>query len=517
MSFPCTPKKADEGISVIVRDLSAKWSLQIPPRSELYSPARDSRPERVEDQVYSRIRYLYYRNRDALNYAIDKFEKYAPMVFSQWQFKPHGDLDVLPIRSTHDSALRRDSFLRRSEITEDAAAELTRSLLRFLDDVAARVKSNVDYKDPNEPQGTTDTMHSYFTSYANMFVEETAPKQVGTSPQRPKSARPFRRQTSLSRFFAPRKDESPARVTSLTSSHPSSDEFAPDRETSIVLEDIIMKDAPTVSPPVTPSKVRADSFGITMPPPDSVDEEYQTPPTSPLLSKSGDVRSDIPVSLESSENPKDDTYFRRKYDPVWLPPSWLPGKKRPPPDPIKPLGSRKISRDGKSNNVPSHYNVNYMSPITVSISNEVDKRGLHVPVIDDKTPFPPTQDLARSFDSIMSATTSMTSTSKAWRSPNISFTTDSAMTSFTSSTDGSDLTEASTIKQPVPENDRHRYFRRSKSENCRTEYSESDRNMAPPAYAVQESTEQYLAAHLFRESPFGKFTYAKRIVDASFC
>ena len=84
------------------------------------------------------------------------------MVFSQWQFKPHGDLDVLPIRSTHDSALRRDSFLRRSEITEDAAAELTRSLLRFLDDVAARVKSNVDYKNPNEPQGTAYTMHSCF-------------------------------------------------------------------------------------------------------------------------------------------------------------------------------------------------------------------------------------------------------------------------------------------------------------------------------------------------------------------
>ena len=161
MSLPQTPKKVDEGISIIIRDLSAKWNLQIPPRSELYSPSRDSRPERVEDQVYGRIRYLYYRNKDALDYAIDKFEKYAPMVFSQWQFKPLGDLDVLPTRSTHDSALRHDSFLRRPEMTEDAVVALTQGLLRFLDDIAARVKLNVDYKDPNEPQGTIYTRHPY--------------------------------------------------------------------------------------------------------------------------------------------------------------------------------------------------------------------------------------------------------------------------------------------------------------------------------------------------------------------
>ena len=153
MSLPQTPKKADEGISGIIRDLSARWALQIPPRNEPYSPSRDSRPERVEDQVHFGIKWLYYRNRDALDFAIAQFEKHAVGLSSQWQFKPYGDLDVLPVRSADDSALRRDSFLKRLEITEDAAADLIKSLLRFLTDVMARVRSNVDYRDSNAAQG----------------------------------------------------------------------------------------------------------------------------------------------------------------------------------------------------------------------------------------------------------------------------------------------------------------------------------------------------------------------------
>ena len=356
-----------------------------------------------------------------------------------------------------------------------------------------------------------------FASRANIFMEEAAPKHTGTSPQRPQSARPFRRQTSLSRFFAPRKDESFAKVSLLTSSHPSSDEFAPDREMSIALEDIIMKDAPNVSPLVTPSKVRVDPFRITMPPPESVDEEYQTPPTSPLLITPGDGRSCDPVPLQSLENPRDDTYFRQQYDPVWLPQPSLPGKKRPPPDPIKPPGSIKISRDGKSDRLLNPYGVNYMSPVKAPMNNKIERQRLAPPLVDHERPLPPRQNLNRSFDSITSTATSMTTASKTWRSPNISFTTDSATTSFTSSADASDIPEASTIKQPVPESDQHRAFRRSKSENWRTQYSESDKGIAPPAYVARESTEQYLAAHLFSETPFGKFTCTKTFVETYFC
>ena len=154
MLLPQTPKKADEGISLIARSLSARWGLHIPPRNELYSPSRDSRPERVEDQVHARIRFLYYQNKDALQYALDQFDKYAIVAFSQWQFKPHADLSVLPSRSAQDSALQRDAFLKRPEISEDAAAGLTQSLLRFLSNVADRVKLNIDYKESDELQGT---------------------------------------------------------------------------------------------------------------------------------------------------------------------------------------------------------------------------------------------------------------------------------------------------------------------------------------------------------------------------
>ncbi len=153
MISPRTPTKADDGITAIARSLSARWSLKLPLKEESRTPSRDSRPEQVGDQIYQRIRFLFYRHREALEYVLNQFEEHAVLAFSQWQFKPHADLDVILNRSAIDSALRRDSFLKRPTITEDAAAGLTQILLRFLIKVVDRVKAGVDYKVLDELRG----------------------------------------------------------------------------------------------------------------------------------------------------------------------------------------------------------------------------------------------------------------------------------------------------------------------------------------------------------------------------
>lgn len=273
-------------------------------------------------------------------------------------------------------------------------------------------------------------------------------------------------------------------------------------DTSAILEDIKMIDVPPV---VTPSKAPANPFRITLPPPESVDEDFQTPPTSPLLAKSRDAGWAIPAGhMQSLENPKDEAYFRQKYDLVRIPEPSVSGRKRSFPEPIKPPAPRKFSRDGLDDQFPRLYNVNYMSPVmTPMIGKKEERPSFPGFIADDRKPFLHKQEQNRSFDSIASATASMTTASPAWRSPNVSFTTDSAMTSFNSSADASDITEALTIKQPVPKKDPHRDLQRSLS-TC-TNY-ENDKSMAPPTHSARESIDQYLAAHLFSETPFGNIS-----------
>lgn len=154
MFSPETPTKVDEGIAAIARSLSAKWGLDIPLLVNEHTPSRHSHPGRVGDRVYHRIRFLFYRNKDGLQHALDQFEEHAVVAFSHWKFKSQADLDVLPSRSTFDSALRNDSFLKRSKISEEAAAELLKSLLRFLTDVTDGARAEVGRKEPNEIRGT---------------------------------------------------------------------------------------------------------------------------------------------------------------------------------------------------------------------------------------------------------------------------------------------------------------------------------------------------------------------------
>ena len=476
MFSPQTPKKVDDGITALVRTLSAKWGLNLPLRDAKWSPARDSDLRRAEDQVFSRIRFLFYNHKDPLQYAIDQFEKHAISIFSHWKFKPRADIDVLPTRSTPDSTVNRDAFLRQTEITEDAAAELTLSLLRFLREVTDRVQSKVDYRDPDGVQDPS--------------IDETTPQGLDRISVRSASSQSFGPQASTSRNFASLQNGPSPRARSSRSQLPSSDEFNPDIDTSNILEDITMMDMPNMTAAVTPSKSNVDPFRITMFPLESVDEEYQTPPTSPLLDKV--------ERITSLENSKGEAYFQKTYDMVQLPEPVISGKKRPFLEPVKPSAPRKVSRDGNNDEIPRLYNVHHLSPFITTKDPEEERYGYPTLDTNFKKPFSVNQAMSRSSGSIA---TSIIST--AWTTPNVSFNAESAMTSFTSSADASDLAEATTVEPPDFKDDSRGILQYPPSETWTHQSGEIDKAMAQSASVARKTVDQYLTAHLFLETPFG--------------
>lgn len=86
----------------------------------------------------ARIQFLYFKE-GALAFAIDEFEKRAITIYSDWQYKPRGDADVLPIYDP--PALKQDFLRRRRPLEEGAVRLLTESLLISLDQITDRVRS----------------------------------------------------------------------------------------------------------------------------------------------------------------------------------------------------------------------------------------------------------------------------------------------------------------------------------------------------------------------------------------
>ena len=222
-----------------------------------------------------------------------------------------------------------------------------------------------------------------------------------------------------------------------------------------------------------------------------VEENFETPPTSPshlrddifstIDSKSPETAlrnetTGLGARSESSmiEAGKSDSLFMKK--PEFVP---FSNRKRAllDPDPIRSLPPRKMSRDTKGHS--SNFNVSGLAPTSSSNSSEqmmaappthdttdpiiqanltsMDTSGLppahamhsFARVTNGTAPMPPPSDrsssLSRSSDNIPSISSSMTSASPAWTSPNTSFSSTSLNTSFASSADGHD---ANTSTQP---------------------------------------------------------------------
>lgn len=137
LPLPKTPSKVDDRIERIKQSLSTKWGIRFPVRDATPSKRDKSR---VEEKILGFIQFLYFKE-GALGYAIEQFEKNAIQIVSQWQFKPHGEPDVLPSFTHSRSALKQDFLRKQPVLSAQAVTELTESLKCVLNSVADRVKA----------------------------------------------------------------------------------------------------------------------------------------------------------------------------------------------------------------------------------------------------------------------------------------------------------------------------------------------------------------------------------------
>ena len=149
MINPTTPQKKGDEINEIVVGLNARWDLNIPVWDALRSPAKAAKPDGTEDRILNTIRFLYWKNRSSMQQAVEKFEEHALYISSEWKFKPRAETNTLPLRRPSDSSLRRESFLRRNELSDSAIHTLKETLLRFL----------LEAKDNPTVHVTTDSEH----------------------------------------------------------------------------------------------------------------------------------------------------------------------------------------------------------------------------------------------------------------------------------------------------------------------------------------------------------------------
>lgn len=145
---PRTPIRNDDALTSITDALSAKWNLRFPLRGPLWSPSQVKSPYSSGEQVLSRLRFLSFKNKDALQYALIYFEGQAGETRSgiQWVHKPQAEMDVIPRRSSPPNPLDNNTFLKRVEIDEATASKLMENLLQILDRVTACVRQNKDFR-----------------------------------------------------------------------------------------------------------------------------------------------------------------------------------------------------------------------------------------------------------------------------------------------------------------------------------------------------------------------------------
>ena len=120
MVTPVTPQRTGDAIEEIKQSLSVKWGLRFPARNSVSSPSSRNHSA-IEEKVHNYIRFLYYAKspaEGALDFGVAQFEKEAPRIISEWQFKAQAEPGVIPSRKAGESALRRDFLKRRPDLNE---------------------------------------------------------------------------------------------------------------------------------------------------------------------------------------------------------------------------------------------------------------------------------------------------------------------------------------------------------------------------------------------------------------
>lgn len=299
-ALPKTPSKANDGIENIKRTLSADWGIQLSARGSGWSPAKRDH-SRVEDKIDVRIQFLYFQKPPqdgALDYALNEFEKNAVLVISKWQFKPHGEADVVPSLGPSKSALKQDFLKKRPALSENAITELTKSLSHFLDLTFYRVKAGEEF--PKSVKSEDEKSHFCFQL---RLPETISDKPVPTNKVSPIKPSPSKRQSNLGQWLRSKSEQGPAKSGELPAQHPSSDDY-PDLEMAELLVDADAMKTSLAVPTKWTNAPKASVLENTEQT-SSSEDAFETPPTTPppekssSLSHSTDKKRSRPDSMQA--------------------------------------------------------------------------------------------------------------------------------------------------------------------------------------------------------------------------
>ena len=243
-------------------------------------PARESPskrdPKRVEDRISTLIQLLYFKNRHALDIAINQFEEHALQIFSKWQFKSNGERDVLPSSKTSNSALRRDFAENGSKLSEDDIKGLAEYLERRLKTNAGPVNPVEKYMKPSKPEGKK----SHFCvqlRLANTVSDDPMPTNE-VSPNEPNLPQPH---WSLPPSRRSKSEPGPADYGVPPAQHPSSSGYYPDNEMAELLVNADAMDTSFAVPFQQAACARKAGEPAKVDHSVSSEETFETPPTTP--------------------------------------------------------------------------------------------------------------------------------------------------------------------------------------------------------------------------------------------
>ncbi|KAI9822511.1 MAG: hypothetical protein M1827_000230 [Pycnora praestabilis] len=97
MSSPTTPKKAGDGVNEIIETL-AQWGYPLRIRDSTWSPSsrnKETNSGQVAEHCVARIKYLYFKDRVALNQLVSEAGAHASEV-TRWTWKPRQEPGTLP-------------------------------------------------------------------------------------------------------------------------------------------------------------------------------------------------------------------------------------------------------------------------------------------------------------------------------------------------------------------------------------------------------------------------------------
>lgn len=146
MSVPATPtnSKVNEEIKNIIDTLNTQCRLQLPARGQVWSPSKVNK-DSTDDYVHELIRFLFFKDRNALHECIFSFKQNATTRRSGWLHKPHGAPDVIPFRTRGQDSRRAEKLEQEVERDEKDAAGLKSDLLDELKTVYDCVRRGESY------------------------------------------------------------------------------------------------------------------------------------------------------------------------------------------------------------------------------------------------------------------------------------------------------------------------------------------------------------------------------------